>query len=86
MRFTALFPALLAVALGSPMLDSHLDSLADGEVHIFKRDAVISPRDVELAKRNDVNLEESESATSFYERTVELTSSASVHALCRQAR
>lgn len=64
MRFTILLPAFLAASLAtaSPEIEAIMDSLTEGEVHVFKRDAVnsvISPRDLELAERHNVDLNES---------------------------
>ena len=58
MRFTSLFPAFVAISQVSATPDtdeSYLDRLEDGEVHVFKRDAIISLRDFDLAKRHSVD-------------------------------
>ncbi|KAF5984973.1 hypothetical protein FCOIX_2316 [Fusarium coicis] len=58
MRFSCLLPALMASAEASALPDtdeSFLDHLDDGTVHVFKRDATISSRDIELAKRDGVD-------------------------------
>lgn len=65
MRFTSLLPAFLAstLASASPDLEERfLEHLADGDVHVFKRDAIITPRDIELAERDNIDLNQSMSA------------------------
>lgn len=65
MRLTSLIPAFLAATLvsASPDIDEgFLDDLADGDVHVFRRDDVITPRDIELAERDNVDLGQSTSA------------------------
>ncbi len=62
MRFTSLYPAcvLLALASASPNdEDILLNDLVEDEIHVFKRDALITPRDVELAQRDGIDLDES---------------------------
>jgi hypothetical protein len=48
----------MASTLASALPDtdeSFLDHLDDGTVHVFKRDVTISSRDIELAKRDGVD-------------------------------
>lgn len=61
MRLTALLPAFLASTLvaASPEIETILDSLVEDEAHIYKQDAAISARDIELAERHDIDLNES---------------------------
>ena len=58
MRFISLLPVFVASTLGSALPDIEeraLHHLADGEVHVLKRDAIITPRDIELAARDNVD-------------------------------
>ena len=74
MKAAPIFAAQLALVAtlvsGSPVMDSsgplgardyHIERRDGIEAHIFKRDAVITERDVELADLHGVNLTESKS-------------------------
>lgn len=65
MYLTSLIPALLASILvaATPITDEgFLDHLAEGEMHVFKRDSTLTSRDVELAQRDGVDLSKSMSS------------------------
>lgn len=61
MRFLTLLPAFLAPIMvsASPDIENNLDYLAEDEIHVYKRDSVITARDIELAERDGVDLNES---------------------------
>lgn len=55
----SVFLASTLIAASSDIDEAFLGNLAEGETHVFKRDATITPRDVELAERDGVDLGQS---------------------------
>lgn len=61
MRLLSLIYAFLASSLvaASPEIETILESLAEDEIHIFKRDSAVTARDIELAERHNIDLSQS---------------------------